>query len=147
VVPPLLAANLFLGIYLNLGIWYKLTGKTGYGAWLSVAGALITVALNLWLIPMLGIMGAAWATLICYAVMMVLSYLKGRLEYPIPYNVPRIILMMAGTALLWVAATRARNYLPLTPSAWWGINAVILAVYFGVLWRLLGGKKQLPLFR
>lgn len=146
VVPLLLAANLFLGIYLNLSIWYKLTGKTGYGAWLSVMGAVITVVLNLWLIPQFGIMGAAWATLVCYALMMVLSYLKGRIEYPVPYHVPRIAGMMTFTGLLWGASIWTRSYFPLTETHWWGIHAVILAAYFGVLWRFLGGKKQLPLF-
>ena len=66
IVPILLLANLFLGIYYNLSVWYKLTDKTAYGAILSVFGALITLVLNILLIPAIGFVGSAWATLGCY---------------------------------------------------------------------------------
>ena len=73
VVPILLIANLCLGVYLNLSLWYKLTGQTKYGAWFSIYGAIITIVFNFWLIPKMGYTGAAWATLICYASMMIVS--------------------------------------------------------------------------
>lgn len=90
VVPVLLLANLFLGIYINLSIWYKLTDRTLTGAWVALGGAAITVALNLWWVPILGYMGAAWATLACYAGMAAVSYLLGRRHYPVPYEITRI---------------------------------------------------------
>ena len=90
VVSILLLANLFLGIYYNLSIWYKLTEKTIYGAYLSFFGAIITLILNFILIPKIGFVGSAWATLICYFSMTVASYYIGRKHFPIPYQVERI---------------------------------------------------------
>ncbi len=92
VIPVLMLANLFLGVYYNLSIWYKLTGKTYWGAWLSIIGAVITLGLNFWWIPLSqdhlihGYYGSAWATFICYGTMMVLSYLTGQKHFPIKYN-------------------------------------------------------------
>jgi O-antigen/teichoic acid export membrane protein len=72
IVPILLLANLFLGVYYNLSFWYKLTNKTMYGAYISLFGAFLTLLLNFWLIPVIGYMGSAWATFICYASMMII---------------------------------------------------------------------------
>jgi O-antigen/teichoic acid export membrane protein len=96
VVSILLLANLFLGIYYNLSIWYKLTEKTKYGAYLSVFGAIITLALNFMLIPIIGFVGSAWATLVCYFSMTVASYYLGKRHFPIPYQVGRIGLYLLG---------------------------------------------------
>jgi len=90
VVSILLLANLFLGIYYNLSIWYKLTEKTKYGAYLSIFGAIITLAFNFILIPIIGFVGSAWATLICYFSMTVASYYLGKKHFPVPYNIKRI---------------------------------------------------------
>jgi len=90
VVPILLIANLCLGIYFNLSIWYKLTNKTSYGAWLTIFGACITLGLNFWLIPRIGYMGSAWATLVCYASMAILSFIIGHRYYPVKYDFKRI---------------------------------------------------------
>jgi O-antigen/teichoic acid export membrane protein len=139
VVPVLLAANLCLGIYLNLSVWYKLSGKTAYGAWLSVVGAMITLSFNLWLVPIMGYTGAAWATLACYASMMVLSWLKGQTVYPIPYSLRRLGLIVATAALCWVAVEQTRVLYPLSPSQWWLISGLVILGYFGVMWRFLGG--------
>jgi O-antigen/teichoic acid export membrane protein len=92
VIPILMLAHLFLGIYYNLSIWYKLTGKTMWGAWFAVIGAIITLGLNFLWIPrssdhlIYGYYGSAWAALICYTVMMVLSYFIGRKYFPVRYN-------------------------------------------------------------
>ena len=86
VVPILLLANLFLGMYYNLSVWYKVSEKTRFGAYLSVAGAAITIGLNILLIPVMSYMGSAWATLICYASMCVMSYVFSRRHYPISYE-------------------------------------------------------------
>jgi O-antigen/teichoic acid export membrane protein len=86
VVPVLLIANLCLGVYYNLSVWYRLSGKTIWGAWLSVIGAAITLLLNFLWIPIFGYMGAAWATLICYASMMLLSYFFGQKYFKVNYR-------------------------------------------------------------
>lgn len=90
IVPILLMANLFLGIYYNLSVWYKLTEKTIYGAMLAIFGALTTLLLNFILIPKIGFVGSAWATFACYFSMMVVSLFLGRKHYPIPYDLKRI---------------------------------------------------------
>jgi O-antigen/teichoic acid export membrane protein len=86
VVPILLLANLCLGVYWNLSIWYKLTGQTKFGAMITIVGAIITLAINFIGIPYFGFMACAWATLTSYAVMMIISYQLGKKHYPINYN-------------------------------------------------------------
>lgn len=89
IVPIILLANLFLGIYHNLAVWYKLTDRTRAGMYISIFGALITIAINILLIPVIGFIAAAWATLLAYGGMMVVSYFFGRKYYPVPYNVKK----------------------------------------------------------
>jgi len=89
VVAILLIANMFLGIFYNLSIWYKLTDKTKLGALVSIIGAGITIILNFILVPVFGYVGAAWATLICYLSVMVISYFLGQKHYPINYNLKK----------------------------------------------------------
>lgn len=100
VVPILLLANVFLGIYYNQSIWYKLSGKTQYGAYIALIGAALTIGINVLFIPRYGYMASAWATFIVYAVQMVLSYFLGQKHYPIPYNVKKFGLYL-GLALLF----------------------------------------------
>ncbi len=90
IVPLILLANLFLGIYHNLSVWYKVTDRTKYGAYISVFAAIVTLVLNYVLIPIIGYMGSAVATLAAYGSMMVLSYLYGRKYYDVPYEVKKI---------------------------------------------------------
>lgn len=90
VVPIILIANFCLGIYHNLSVWYKITDKTKFGAYISVAGALITLIVNFAFIANYSYKASAVATLSAYAVMMVLSYSFGRKYYPIPYNMKKI---------------------------------------------------------
>lgn len=85
VVPILLLANMFLGIYYNLSIWYKLTHRTIAGAYITLIGAAITLVINFIFIPYFGYMACAWATFFCYGSMMVISFLWGQKEYRIPY--------------------------------------------------------------
>lgn len=89
IVPIILLANLFLGIYHNLAVWYKLTDKTKFGMYFSIIGAIITVVLNLVFIPIIGFMAAAWATLAAYGTMMLLSYFTGKKYYRVPYNLKK----------------------------------------------------------
>jgi len=90
-VPIILMANLCLGIYHNLSVWYKVTDRTAYGAFISIIGALLTIVLNFILIPSYSYLGSAYTTLAAYATMMVLSYFFGRKIYPIPYDIKRIL--------------------------------------------------------
>ncbi|GEO09430.1 polysaccharide biosynthesis protein [Segetibacter aerophilus] len=91
VVPILLLANIFLGIYYNLSIWYKLSNKTHAGAVITLTGAAITILINRLFIPSFGYMACAWATFFCYGSMMVMSYLWGQKEYRIPYASKKLV--------------------------------------------------------
>jgi len=91
VVPILLLANLLLGVYVNLSIWYKLTDRTLMGAWVALGGSVITVAMLLWLVPVHGYEGAAWSHLVTYGSMVVASYALGRKFYPVPYDLKRVL--------------------------------------------------------
>lgn len=86
ILPILLVANLFLGMYYNTSIWYKATNNTMKGAYISIIGAIITLILNWILIPHLGYMGSAWTTLVCYFAMLIMSLFWGRKYYPVPYH-------------------------------------------------------------
>ncbi|CAN5295036.1 oligosaccharide flippase family protein [soil metagenome] len=100
VVPILLLANLFLGIYFNLSIWFKLTDNTHYGTWISFGGAAITIIFNIILIPVLGYLGSALVTLLCYFSMSVASYILGNKFYPIPYGLKTSLAYITGTAII-----------------------------------------------
>jgi O-antigen/teichoic acid export membrane protein len=100
IVPVVLLANLFLGIYYNLAIWYKLTDKTRYGMYFSIIGAIITIILNVWLIPIIGIMAAAYATLIAYVSMTLISYFFGRKHYPINYNLQKMTIYLTASIII-----------------------------------------------
>ncbi len=92
IVPIILLANLFLGVYNNLSVWYKLTDKTKYGMYFSIFGAFITITLNLMLIGTYGYMASAWARLVAYGSMAIVSYIYGRKYYKVPYKFNSIIL-------------------------------------------------------
>jgi len=100
IVPIILIANLFLGIYNNLSIWYKLTDKTRYGMYISVLGAIVTITALHILVPLIGFIGAAWATLAAYGSMLVISYFIGQKHYPVPYNIKSIGLYLTLTITL-----------------------------------------------
>ena len=100
IVPIVLLANLFLGIYFNLAIWYKLTDKTRFGMYFSIVGAVITIALNVILLPKYGFIAAAWTTLVAYSIMMITSYVYGQKHYKIPYQVSRILLYIVFAIVL-----------------------------------------------
>lgn len=90
VVPILLFANLCLGVYYNLSIWYKVAHKTIIGAWLTLFGAVLTILINVIFIPRYGYMASAWATLICYAATMTLSWWVSRKQFPVKFDLPKI---------------------------------------------------------
>lgn len=94
IVPVILLANLCLGIYHSLSVWYKITDRTSYGAYISIFGAIVTLVGNYALIPILSYKGAALATLLAYGTMMLLSYFIGQYKYPIPYPMKKIGLFL-----------------------------------------------------
>jgi O-antigen/teichoic acid export membrane protein len=101
IVPVILLANLVMGMFFNLSIWYKLTNKTMIGAILVLFGAMITIVVNALFIPRYGYAASAWAHLLCYSLMVVLSYLWSRKHYPIPYKTVRILAYLALALLIY----------------------------------------------
>jgi O-antigen/teichoic acid export membrane protein len=105
VVPILLFANIFLGVYYNLSIWYKITKSTHAGAYITLIGAAITLIINYVFIPTFGFMASAWATFVCYASMMVISYIWGQKVYPVPYAWKKLLAYLIIVSLLYALFT------------------------------------------
>lgn len=120
IVPILLMGNLFLGVFFNLSVWYKISDRTNIGMYISLIGAAITIGMNFVLIPIAGYHGAAWTVLTCYVALSVISYFWGQKCYPVPYPVKRILLYLAVAVLISLAGL----YLP------W--NAMWIKVAYGL---------------
>ncbi len=140
VVPILLLANLCLGVFFNLSIWYKLTEQTRFGTYLALWGAAVTLALNFWWIPRFGFMGAAWATLICYASMAFWSYLLGQKHFPVPYDLKRLLGYPMLAVALYAIMTRVDGLAPLAELL---ARNGVLAVFLGAV-LLLERRQQSP---
>ncbi len=131
VVPILLLANIFLGIYANQSIWYKLSGQTKFGAYISLGGAFLTVSLLYILIPYYGYVAAAWTTFAVYGLQMVASYLLSQKYYPIHYNLRKIGLYF-GLALLLFGMSKWIN---LDEGLFkFAVHNVILVLFIGIVW-------------
>ena len=141
VVPVLLMANLCLGVYYNLSIWYKLTGQTKWGAWIAITGAIITLLLNFWLIPVIGYMGAAWTTLICYASMMVISYVGGQKYYYIHYNVKSFAVYVFSVLFLYAVSEYTRQHSGLSDHWMLAINSLILLMFLLIVFTFERSKN------
>jgi len=100
VVPPLVFGYVSLGIYMNLSVWYKLSDQTKYGLYISGVGAILTIILNVLFIPRYSYVASAWISLIAYTSMMVLSYIWGQKNYPIPYNLKKNIAYIISSIVL-----------------------------------------------
>jgi len=100
VVPPLVFGYVCLGIYMNLSVWYKLSDQTKYGLYISGIGAILTIVLNVLFIPKYSYMASAWISLIAYATMMVLSYLWGQRNYPIPYRIKKNVAYIVSSMVI-----------------------------------------------
>ena len=130
IVPIVLAAKLFLGVFYNLSVWYKLTNKTIYGAVIALIGAIIIIVMNVLLIPKIGYMGSAWANFGCYASMMAISYIWGRKFYKVSYNFTKIIfysVFAAGLYYLSVWVNITDYFLSLS------FNTVLILTYLFVV--------------
>jgi O-antigen/teichoic acid export membrane protein len=112
VVPILLLANMFLGIYYNLSIWYKLTHKTVAGAYITIVGAAITLVINYFFIPYFGYMACAWATFACYGSMMVISFIWGQKDYRIPYAWRKLSAYIVIVVFLFFVHKIFKHYVP-----------------------------------
>lgn len=138
VIPILLMAYVFLGLYYNFSIWYKLTDRTSMGAYISIGGVVITLAINFTLIPNpdFGYVGAAWAAFGCYAFMATMGYLTGQKYHPIPYpiwNIALYILLAVGGYWLseyFVTAAQPTLVLKLI------FNTMILVIFVGGIYLL-----------
>jgi O-antigen/teichoic acid export membrane protein len=102
IVPILAMGSVFLGIYYNLSVWYKLTNRNMTGAYITIAGAIITLVLNIAFIPDFRYTGSAWATFICYSFMMISSYLLGQKYYPIPYAKKKLFTYLSICVLIYI---------------------------------------------
>lgn len=146
IVPLLLLANICLGIYYNLSVWYKLGNRTMAGAWITIIGAIITLSINYWGIPHFSYVASAWATLACYGSMMVISYLWGQKVYPVPYAVSRLL----GYVLIAVLLGKANQWLSLSDSLPMAFHLLkstgFLIIFLSVLYTLEREElKKLPL--
>lgn len=127
VVPMIVIANFFLGIYTNLSVWYKLIDKTKIGAYISLIGATVTLVVNFLLIPLIGFLGSAIATILAYGSMMLISYKLGQKEYPIPYDKQKISFYL----LLSVVLSCLSFYVPILRETYvFGIASLLIFAYF-----------------
>lgn len=139
VVPIVMTAEFFFGIFFNLSLWYKLTDRTIWGTWFSLGGLAITLIINVVFVPQYGYVACAWGALCCYGSMMVASYLIGQKKYPINYHLPRLMLYILsagalyGVAVLLTTDSHIINF---------GLRGVLLLAYGALIW-----KKEKPLKR
>ncbi|RNI37386.1 polysaccharide biosynthesis protein [Hanamia caeni] len=136
VVPILLLANMFLGIYYNLSIWYKLTHKTIAGAYITLIGAAVTLIINYFFIPYFGYMACAWATFLCYGTMMVISFLWGQRDYRIPYAWKKLCAYIIIVVLIYLLHKLIKHVFP---GFWIGI---ITATVFILLYLIFISKVE-----
>ncbi|HMQ47328.1 MAG TPA: polysaccharide biosynthesis C-terminal domain-containing protein [Saprospiraceae bacterium] len=149
VVPLLLLAYLFLGLYYNFSIWYKLADRTAIGGYIATIGAIITLALNYYLIPRWGYYGPGWAALACYFFMAMASYLTGRKYYPIDYPVGKMSVYILSCLIIYFLSLWLRPWLIGNMWLLFAVNSMLLLCFFLlVFWmerdklaRFLPGKK------
>ncbi|TAI47502.1 lipopolysaccharide biosynthesis protein [Flagellimonas allohymeniacidonis] len=136
VVPIILLGSFCLGIYHSLSVWYKITDRTRFGAYISSVGAILTLAINFIFIPKIGYMASALATLTAYASMMLLSYYFGKRYYPVPYNTRKIVFYLSISILFSVLAfyVFGRNLIA---------GGLLLLLFLGMLYKLEGDKLKM----
>lgn len=135
IVPIIVLASFCLGIYHNLSVWYKITDRTRFGAYISSIGALLTLVINFAFIPKMGYMASALATLVAYATMMGLSYHFGKKYYPIPYNMRKIVFYGGFSILFSVLSFYVfnRNII---------VGSLLLLLFLGLIYKLEGDKLR-----
>ncbi len=138
IVPIVLMAKLFLGLFYNLSVWYKLTNKTLYGGVIAMAGATITIVLNVLLIPHYGYTGSAWANFAAYLSMLIISYLWGRKVFPVPYNLKKIGLISLLALVIYFVSRQLYGF-----TLHWRLllGGILLLFYAASTW--LGIRKEI----
>ena len=126
VVPVVLVAYLLLGLYYNISIWYKLTDRNLLGGYVAAGGAVVTLLVNFWLIPRIGYMGSAWATLLSFAFMVSVSYLLGQKYYPVPYPLGRMAVYLLLALAFYALSLPPRQWWPGNQLAVLGFNTLLL---------------------
>ena len=136
VVPIVMMAEIFMGIYFNLSFWYKLSDQTLWGAVMSAIGALVMVAVNIFGIPRWGYMACAWGGFAGYATAMLLSYFIGQKKYPIKYDM-RTILGFFAFAMIIFAGYTALSHTKMAPVLLMGAGTIMLLLYCLAVWKSL----------
>lgn len=143
VVPIMMAAEICFGIFFNLSLWYKLTDRTEWGMYFSLICFVLMLGLNIWLVRMIGIpdgyMGSAWAALISYFLVMVLSYFVGRHYYPLPYALKSIGIYCLIAGLIWLCGDWMEGAMPIWMA--YLLRSLLLIIYIGIV----GAFEQVPL--
>ena len=132
VVPIVMAAEIMMGVYFNLSFWYKLIDKTIYGAWFSLAGCAILLAVNILFIPQYGYWACAWGGVAGYGTAMILSYLVGQKKNPIPYPIKDIAVYTTFAAALY-CIMQASEGLPMIAAL--TINTVLILLFVALIIR------------
>lgn len=145
IIPITLTAYLLLGVYYSFSIWYKLGDKTYLGAYIALAGSVITILVNMWLLPRIGFMGSAYAALACFVFMTLVSYALGQKYFAIPYAIGRMCLYLA---LAWVLYLISRWVYSWVPSfSLRLVLATVLFISFPAAWWFFDRKNLLALIR
>ena len=140
IIPIVMMAEIFMGIYFNLSFWYKLIDKTIYGAWFSLAGCAVLFAVNIIFIPKIGYWACAWGGLAGYGTAMILSYFVGQKKNPIPYPIKSIaIYFIAAMALFGMMKWFERN----TDWPTWVLLLINTCLICGFIFRII--KTDMPL--
>lgn len=137
VVPVVMMAEFFFGILFNLSVWYKLCDRTVWGVWISLIGLVVTIALNVALVPTHSYMGCAWAAFFCYLIMMTVSYVAGQRHYPIAYPIKRICGYVALAAVLYLVGM----YVVSTPYMW--LNFLLRGAVLGIFCGIVSKKEHI----
>ncbi|WP_299533781.1 oligosaccharide flippase family protein [Ulvibacterium sp.] len=140
IVPLIVLASFFLGIYHNLSVWYKVTDKTKIGAYISLIGALLTIVINMAFIPRFGYTASAVATLVAYGSMMTMSFFFGRMYYPIPYNFRKIIFYLGLSILFSVLSFYVFNRDLI-------LGSILLLLFLGLIYKMENDKLKQIFFK
>lgn len=145
IVPVLLMANLFLGVYVNLSIWYKLTDRTLLGAMVSIGGALLTIVLNVAFVPAYGFAASAWATFACYFSMALVSYVLGQRYYPVQYDLKSFFSYFTIALVFYFSYTYLNAHVAAV-NAWppFVLSSLFMGAFLLIVWFIDGRKLLKP---
>jgi O-antigen/teichoic acid export membrane protein len=141
VVPILLLANLFLGIYYNLSVWYKLSNNTKFGALIAIVAAVLTIGLNVILIPIYGFVACAYITLVIYGLMCIAAYWMGSHYFPIPYQPIKYIILIMVSLVFWYLSVELNSHFKVI-SLTILTKCILLALLLLIIWVLQPKRKK-----